>query len=75
MPDALVERDGALMIVTMNRPHRKNAQSGAMLVRMLDAWMEASADDVVYTDGRVHVKGSPETAKTIQEIAGAAALA
>ena len=37
--------------------------------------LEASADDVVYTDGRVHVKGSPETAKTIQEIAGAAALA
>src|SRR5688572_26985755 len=47
MPDALVERDGPLMIVTMNRPHRKNAQSGAMLVRMLDAWVEASEDDEV----------------------------
>jgi hypothetical protein len=31
MPDALIERDGPLMVVTMNRPHRKNAQSGAML--------------------------------------------
>jgi enoyl-CoA hydratase len=47
MPDALVERDGPLMIVTMNRPHRKNAQSGAMLVRMLDAWVEASEDDEI----------------------------
>ena len=45
MPDALVERDGPLMIVTMNRPHRKNAQSGAMLCRMYDAWVEASTDD------------------------------
>jgi enoyl-CoA hydratase/carnithine racemase len=45
MPDALVERDGPLMIVTMNRPHRMNAQSGAMLVRLYDAWVEASNDD------------------------------
>jgi enoyl-CoA hydratase len=45
MPDALVERDGSTLIVTMNRPHRKNAQSGAMLCRMLDAWEEASSND------------------------------
>src|SRR5207248_6736129 len=44
MPDAIVERDGPLMTVTMNRPHRMNAQSGAMLARMLDAWVEASED-------------------------------
>ena len=44
MPDAIVERDGPLMIVTMNRPHRMNAQSGAGLVRMYDAWVEASTD-------------------------------
>ena len=50
MPDALVERDGPLMIVTMNRPHRKNAQSGAMLCRMYDAWLEASADDESFAD-------------------------
>jgi enoyl-CoA hydratase len=45
MPDALVERDGTTLIVTMNRPHRKNAQSGAMLARMYDAWVEASTND------------------------------
>jgi enoyl-CoA hydratase len=47
MPDAIVERDGSLMIVTMNRPHRKNAQSGAMLARMYDAWVEASTNDEI----------------------------
>ena len=36
--------------------------------------LEASVDDVVYEDGKVSVKGSPDQAKTIQEIAGTAAL-
>ena len=44
MPDALVERDGHVMIVTMNRPARMNAISGPMLIRMYDAYEEASAD-------------------------------
>jgi enoyl-CoA hydratase len=45
MPDALVERDGRTMIITMNRPKRYNALTGAMLIRMHDAMLEASADD------------------------------
>lgn len=47
MPDALVERDGHVMIITMNRPHRMNALSGAMLIRMYDAYEEASHDPEV----------------------------
>ena len=47
MPDALVERDGQTMIVTMNRPKRMNALSGEMLVLLYDAFVEASADDDV----------------------------
>jgi enoyl-CoA hydratase len=47
MPDAIVERDGHLMIVTMNRPERMNALSGAMLIRMFDAYEEASRDPEV----------------------------
>ncbi len=47
MPDAIVERDGHLMIVTMNRPERMNALSGAMLIRMFDAYQEASRDPEV----------------------------
>ena len=45
MPDALVERDGHTMVITMNRPQRFNALTGAMLVRMYDAMVEACADD------------------------------
>jgi aerobic carbon-monoxide dehydrogenase large subunit len=37
--------------------------------------LEVDVDDVEFEDGRAYVKGSPATAKTIQEIAGAAALA
>ncbi len=44
MSDALVERDGHVMIVTMNRPARMNAISGPMLIRMYDAYEEASND-------------------------------
>jgi enoyl-CoA hydratase len=47
MPDALVERDDYVMTITMNRPKRLNALSGATLVRMYDAFVEASADDGV----------------------------
>ena len=47
MPDALVERDGHVLIVTMNRPQRMNALSGAMLIRMFDAYEEASNDPEV----------------------------
>jgi enoyl-CoA hydratase len=44
MPDLLVERDEHVLTLTMNRPSRYNALSGAMLVRMYDAYCEASAD-------------------------------
>ena len=42
--DLLVERDGHVLVLTMNRPERYNALSGAMLIRMFDAYEEASAD-------------------------------
>jgi enoyl-CoA hydratase len=44
MPDALVERDGQTVVITMNRPHRYNALSGALLIRMYDAMVDASND-------------------------------
>jgi aerobic carbon-monoxide dehydrogenase large subunit len=44
--------------------------------RALGAHMlEAAIEDVVFEDGKAYVKGSPDRFKTIQEIAGAAALA
>ncbi len=44
MPDLIVERDGPVMILTMNRPARLNALSAELLVRLYDAWREGSAD-------------------------------
>jgi len=42
-----VERDGAVVVLTMNRPEAKNALSPGMLVGMADAWAEIDADDAV----------------------------
>ncbi|MDZ7675106.1 MAG: crotonase/enoyl-CoA hydratase family protein [Acidimicrobiales bacterium] len=40
----LVERDGHVMILTMNRPERRNALSPSMMQDMSDAWDEINAD-------------------------------
>ncbi|MEC8364653.1 MAG: enoyl-CoA hydratase-related protein, partial [Actinomycetota bacterium] len=45
MPDALVDIKNHIMTVTLNRPKRMNAISGPMIVRMYDAFVEASAND------------------------------
>jgi enoyl-CoA hydratase len=42
-----VERHGATVVVTMNRPEAKNALSLPMLVGMADAWVEIDSDDDV----------------------------
>jgi enoyl-CoA hydratase len=43
----LVDRRGATVVLTMNRPERRNALSIDMIVRMADAWDAADADDDV----------------------------
>jgi enoyl-CoA hydratase len=43
-PDALVERDGHVLIVTMNRPEARNALSPEMLRIMGEAWDEVNAN-------------------------------
>ena len=44
-PHCLVEQDGHKLIVTMNRPERRNALSGEMLATMEQAWDRVNADD------------------------------
>ena len=44
-PHALVERRGAVLIVTMNRPQARNALSGPMMAIMRDAWNQVDSDD------------------------------
>lgn len=46
-PSLIVEREGLTVVVTMNRPARRNALSIDMIVRMADAWDEIDADDSV----------------------------
>lgn len=46
-PHCLVERDGPVVVVTLNRPERRNALSAEMLVRMYDAWRMIDSEDEV----------------------------
>lgn len=43
-PHVLVDRDGPVVIVRMNRPEARNAFSGEMLARMWEAWQMIDAD-------------------------------
>jgi enoyl-CoA hydratase len=43
----LVERDGPVLVLTMNRPERRNALSLDMVGRLADAWDLAESDDEV----------------------------
>ena len=44
MPDLLMEREGPVVTLTMNRPERRNAMTLAMFARLADAWDELDAD-------------------------------
>jgi enoyl-CoA hydratase len=46
-PHLLVEREGHVVVVTMNRPDSRNAWDSEMLVRMADAWDLIDGDDNV----------------------------
>ncbi len=42
-----VQREGATLVLTLNRPEAKNALSLPMLVGLYDGWIEADEDDAV----------------------------
>jgi enoyl-CoA hydratase len=46
-PHALVELRGHVLIVTMNRPHARNALSGPMMAIMREAWDRVDSDPEV----------------------------
>ena len=70
MPDALVERDGHTMVITMNRPKRFNALTGAMLVRMYDAMVEACADDDIRSIILTGAEGNFSSGADLRAMAG-----
>jgi enoyl-CoA hydratase len=47
MPDLLMDRDGPVVVLTMNRPARRNAMTLAMFGRLSDAWDEIDADKTI----------------------------
>ena len=46
-PAVLVERDGHVVSLTLNRPDKRNAFNAEMLCRLCDAWDLIDADDDV----------------------------
>ncbi|AYG84447.1 2,3-dehydroadipyl-CoA hydratase [Streptomyces hundungensis] len=42
-----VQREGATLVLTLNRPEAKNALSLPLLVGLYDGWLEADADDSI----------------------------
>ena len=46
-PAVLVERDGHIVTITLNRPDKRNAFDAEMLCRLADAWDMIDADDGV----------------------------
>jgi enoyl-CoA hydratase len=46
-PQLKVERDGSVVVLTMNNPRRRNALTPNMITLMAQAWNEIDADDGV----------------------------
>lgn len=44
-PQLKMERDGSVVVLTMNNPRRRNALTPAMITLMAEAWDEIDADD------------------------------
>jgi enoyl-CoA hydratase len=44
-PVVIVEKDGAILTVTLNRPEKKNAVNCEVMCRLYDAWRQLDADD------------------------------
>lgn len=46
-PAVLVEAEGAVLIVTLNRPEKKNAVNSEVMCRLYDAWVRLDQDDAL----------------------------
>jgi len=70
MPDALIERDGPVLVMTMNRPKRLNALSGAMLIRLHDAMVAADTDDDIHALVLTGAEGNFSSGADLKAMAG-----
>jgi enoyl-CoA hydratase len=44
-PVVIVEKEGAILIVTLNRPEKRNAINSEVMCRLYDAWAQLNDDD------------------------------
>ena len=44
-PAVIVEKDGAVLTVTLNRPEKRNAINCESMCRLYDAWVQLDQDD------------------------------
>ncbi len=44
-PAVIVEKDGHVLIVTLNRPEKKNAVNSEVMCRLYDAWVQLDEED------------------------------
>lgn len=45
MPAVIVEKDGHVLTVTLNRPEKRNAVNSEVMCRLYDAWCQLDSDD------------------------------
>ena len=46
-PAVIVEQEGAVLVVTLNRPEKKNAVNSEVMCRLYDAWVRLDQDDEI----------------------------
>ena len=44
-PVVIVEQDGPVLVVTLNRPEKKNAVNSEVMCRLYDAWVRLDQDE------------------------------
>lgn len=76
--NCIVERDGHVLIVTLDRPEAKNALTPAMLIGMYKAWRLLDSDDTLYCavlTGKgdtfcsgMDLKAGPQPSEDVEEI-------
>lgn len=69
-PHLIVEREGHIVTLTMNRPEVRNALGAEMLVRLADAWTEIDEDDGVRVAILTGAGGHFSSGADLKEMAG-----
>jgi enoyl-CoA hydratase len=70
-PAVIVERDGHLVTLTLNRPAKKNAFDAEVLCRLCDAWDMIDADDEVRAAIMTGAEGNFSAGADLDRLVGA----